>query len=140
MQVEGVGSSFFGSATTFYTTHDYPSPTYTTPSFLFSGSDGSDGISFPRAGVYLLQFLLGTVSPLNAVDVVSNSVLSGVTLLSSSSNASSSSSVGEYVSYAVVSSLATGLITFPNQTALLDLYGSDWGGCYCYEVSVTLLY
>jgi len=137
------GTSFLGSALSVILTEDFPAyTTYTAPSFLFSGSTGSDQMSFPQAGVYLLQFCLNTflISSVNAVDIVSNSGLSGVTVLGSSANYTAPSISNRLVSFDIISSLASGVIVFPDQAGLLALYGSNWSGCRCFWVNVIRLY
>jgi len=97
---------------------------------------------FPQAGVYLLQFVIGiySSSPVGSVDVVSNSGLSGITVLGSSANYTARSSRGLLVSFDIISSLTTGVIAFPDQSALLALYGSNWSNCQAQTVNVTRLY
>jgi len=97
---------------------------------------------FPQAGVYSLQFMFNTfaISSINAVDVVSNSGLSGVTVLSNSTNYTAPSSSNRLVSFDIISSLTTGVIAFPNQSALLTLYGANWSGCRAGWVFVIRLY
>jgi len=137
------GSSLFGNATVASLSEDNPAyTTYTAPFFLFSGAGGSDEIYFPQAGVYLLQFTFNTflISSVNAVDVVSNSLLSGVTVLGSSTNYTAPSSSNRLLSFDIISSLPTGVIAFPTQVALLALYGSNWSGCRVGFLNVTRLY
>jgi len=97
---------------------------------------------FPQAGVYLLQFLIGifTSSPVDSVDVVSNSLLSGITILGSSANYTARLSRANLVSFDIISSLTTGVIAFPDQSALLALYGPNWSNCMAQTVNVTRLY
>jgi len=143
MNFAAFGTSFFGNATTATFVEDYPAyTTYTSPFFLFSGAGGSDEMYFPQSGVYLLQFQLITASSssIDAVDVVSNSGLLGVTVLSSSANYTAPSSTSLFMSFDVIRSLTTGVIAFPDRSALLTLYGPNWSDCSGFWVLATLLY
>jgi len=137
------GTSFFGSATSgSYIIPDYPAyTTYTGPSFLFSGGVGSDEMIFSQAGVYLLQFRINAflISSVNAVDIISSSALSGVSVIGSSANYTATSS-NAFASFDVISASSGGTIILPSQTVLLTLYGPNWSGCRCVGMNVIRLY
>jgi len=117
---------------------------YFTPSITIAGGGGSDILYFAStggAGVYVLQFQFSPNSEdlsFSNVDICASSILSGVTLISGSKNATDP--VEFYlVSYDIVSTVDGGSITFPDLTSLVSLYGDDWSACACFSLSIIRL-
>jgi len=135
------GTSFFGNATSNYiTTGDQNALSYSIPIFTFSGSGGSDILTFADSGVYLLQFSISVGYPytyITPVDIIDRSSLVGVSAQGSTYNLGSFTSYA--LSIAVVTSILGGSISFPNSVDLLSDYGLAWSTSYCSNLTIARL-
>jgi len=127
------GTSFFGNPVGYATSIDSPANAYTSPTFTFSGVGGSDIMTFPQAGVYILFPVITCLygGPLNEVAIIFDSTLTDVTVNNDSINDGTIPVSNYTLSFANITSGVDGSITFPPSSELTSMYGVNWSNSIC---------